>query len=88
MNYFYQLFRLDDSVYDFSEEPIVLLIFDVEDEAAVLVLVLLTDVAIVEVVHPVLDFAAQLKNFNHYEIDFTNFIFKLYYLLVGTEHLL
>ncbi len=57
----YQVFWLDNSVDDFPEKPVILFVFDVEQEAAVFVLVLKPDVAVVKVEHIILDFVTQLK---------------------------
>jgi hypothetical protein len=43
----YQILWLDVSVQDFPEESVVLLVLDVEDETAVLVLILGTDVKVI-----------------------------------------
>jgi hypothetical protein len=57
----YQVLGFDGAVDDLPEQSVVLLVADVEDEAAVLVLVLGADVAVVQVEQVVLDFVAQLK---------------------------
>ena len=57
----YQVLRLDVSVEDLPEQTIVLLVLDVEDEAAVLVLVLGADFAVVQVEQVLLDVVAQLE---------------------------
>ncbi len=57
----YQVFWLDNSVDDFPEKPVILFVFDVEQEAAVFVLVLKPNVAVVKVEHIILDFVTQLK---------------------------
>ena len=57
----YQVLRLDVSVEDLPEQTVVLLVLDVEDEAAVLVLVLGADFAVVQVEQVLLDVVAQLE---------------------------
>ena len=61
----YQVFRLDDSVDNFSVEAVVFIVLDVEHQAAVLGLVLRPDVFLVQVEHLVLNFSAQLKTKNY-----------------------
>ena len=57
----HQILGLDVTVEDLPEQAVVLLVLDVEHEAAVLVLVLHADLAVVQVEQALLDFVAQLE---------------------------